>query len=275
MAVCLLQSARGGEGVLRPFLEYSRGGMLWKEQSVCKWCGKQGLKWLQEPRIKHLVYLTLRIRCLRLLSKVANKPSRRPLKVSISLNPVHCVVLLLLFPELRGAGGGLCVCCTTLSLRAGADKLGEGLTCLDPAVPCLGWRSAPSRHQTVQPDLHLPLQGGGFKIGRCWAGVLIPFFSRRVSLYRQNYGFPVLYIDHFHGNMDKQEFINELRVGKKFYLSSIYTPVKPSWLKASTLNFCSPVPGNHCFCDFYFIWGLIILSFSKVSCQYLNRFSKR
>lgn len=62
----------------------------------------------------------------------------------------QCVVLLFLLPELRGAGGGLCVCLTTLSLRAGADKLVEGLTSLGPNEPRLGWRSAPSLPQRVQ-----------------------------------------------------------------------------------------------------------------------------
>lgn len=59
-------------------------------------------------------------------------------------------MLLFLFPQLWWAGSGLCVCLTTLPLRAGADKLVEGLTSLDPTVPCLGWRWAPSLPRRIQ-----------------------------------------------------------------------------------------------------------------------------
>lgn len=42
-----------------------------------------------------------------------------------------------------------------------------------------------------------------------------------------------------------------------------YTPVKPSWLKASTFRFCSPFSGYCWLCDFYFVWSFGYFTFFK------------
>ena len=89
---------------------------------------------------------------------------------------------------------------------------------LAKTLPCRAWdgdqlRLFPAGFRPACPPPGCKGQG-------CWAGVMVPFFSRCVSLCRESYSFPVFCADHLRDKMDEREFIHELRAGNKVYLSS-------------------------------------------------------
>lgn len=133
----------------------------------------------------------------------------------------------------------------------------------------------------------LPLFPGGFRPafptpgckGRgSWVGLVALFFRRCVSLCRENYSFPVPCAVDLWAKMDEQDRNSSMNSewGIKSVCPVCYTSVKPSRLKDNTLHFFPlSFPGYRYFCDFYFVWGFDYLIFFKVSCQYMNSFSKR
>lgn len=91
--------------------------------------------------MKPLIYLMLRIRCLRIVPNVVNE--QRLLKVSIHPNKV-CFTAVPGPGAAEGQRWTLCVSHNCF-LRASAHKLTEELVSRDPAVLWLGWRSSLSQ----------------------------------------------------------------------------------------------------------------------------------
>lgn len=98
-------------------------------------------------------------------------------------------------------------------------------------------------------DLCFLLQGAGCQGRGCWAGVMLPFFSKCVPLCRESYSFPILALIPYRIKWESSE------QGIKSVCLVSYMPVKSSWLKAIILHFCSPFPDYCWFCDFCLVWG--------------------
>lgn len=200
---------------------------------VCKWFGKWGLECFEEPCIKYPVCLVLRIKCLRLLSNIANKLSRRFLKVSICPNKACYAADPV--PKAVRARDKHCMCLATLSwggIPTGLLKSWLAKT----AMLCLAWRSPLFLPQGVQICIsHFKDQAAKEEVedvGQEWSSLS----SVGVSVQRE-LQFYCIYTDHLQDKMSEQEFINKLRVGDKVYLSSILYPSETQLAKSWHFSF--------------------------------------